>query len=64
MLRLEKRVDLEVVKGKNWIGGDLIDEEGTIYKVRKDRNHLMLGELTTVQKEDGSMDCQVEIVSS
>ena len=64
LLRLEKRVDLEVVKGENWIEGDLIDEKGTIYKVRKDKNHLMLGELNAVQKEDGSLDCQVEIVSS
>jgi len=34
-----------VVKGKKWIDGDIIDDENTIYKVRKQKQYLMLGDL-------------------
>jgi len=45
LLRLERRIYVEVVKGKKWIDGDLIDDENTIYKVRKQKQYLMLGDL-------------------
>ena len=45
LLRLDRRIDVEVVKGKPWIGGDLIDDENTIYKVKKQKRYLMLGDL-------------------
>lgn len=52
-------MDIEVVKGTKWIGDDLIDENRTIYKVRKDRNHMMLGEITSSKLEDGSTKCKL-----
>ena len=64
LLRLDRRVDFEVVKGETWIGGDIIDEDRTIYKVQKERNQIMLGDIQPSKREDGGWDCKVEIVSS
>ena len=43
LLRLDKRIDIEVIKGKKWIGNELIDEDNRIYKMRKEKGYLGLG---------------------
>ena len=44
-LKFDRRIDIEVVKGRKWINDDIIDNN-TIYKVNKKINNLVtLGEI-------------------
>jgi len=53
LLRLDRRIDLVVVKGKDWIGDKLIDQNNLIYNVKnKTQNFISLGDISAQVKEN------------
>jgi hypothetical protein len=52
LLRLDKRINITVVKGKNWIADKIIDDRNTIYSTNKHKNNLIgLGDITMTVNE-------------
>lgn len=52
LLRLDKRINITVVKGKNWIADKIIDDKNTIYSTNKNKNNFVaLGDITTTVNE-------------
>ena len=52
LLRLDRRINITVVKGKEWIGKKIIDDKNMIYETNKNSKELItLGDITPVVKE-------------
>lgn len=53
LLRLDRRIDIEVIKGKNWINSSIIDDNNVVYETdNKDRKFVALGEIKASVVQD------------
>jgi len=52
LLRLEKRIEIEVLRGRKWMNG-IIDKNNKVFEISNNqKSFISLGEITVASKED------------
>jgi hypothetical protein len=64
LLRFNRKIDIEVIRGKPWIGGKIINEQHVAYGLNnKPQNLLTLGDIKAEAKED-HVEYSIDILSA
>lgn len=64
LLRFNKKIDLEVIQGKEWQDGQIITENNEVYKISDSyTDFLGLGDIAAETKED-NVEYSIDILSS